>query len=64
MKKYQLKELGKLIEYILFHRPDEFGLFLDDDDSDYICVQKDGEFMPGFFGHGDPWVTRREIDRC
>ncbi|MEE9529621.1 MAG: RNA 2'-phosphotransferase, partial [Syntrophobacteria bacterium] len=33
MKKYQLKELGKIIEYILFHRPDEFGLFLDDDDS-------------------------------
>ncbi|MBW2624666.1 MAG: RNA 2'-phosphotransferase, partial [Deltaproteobacteria bacterium] len=33
MKKHQLKELGKLIEYILFHRPDEFGLFLDDDDS-------------------------------
>ena len=33
MKKYQSKELGKLIEYILFHRPDEFGLFLDDDDS-------------------------------
>jgi len=33
VKKYQLKELGKLIEYILFHRPDEFGLFLDDDDS-------------------------------
>jgi len=33
VKKYQLKELGKLIEYILLHRPDEFGLFLDDDDS-------------------------------
>ncbi|MFA9433433.1 MAG: RNA 2'-phosphotransferase [Deltaproteobacteria bacterium] len=33
VKKYQSKELGKLIEYILFHRPDEFGLFLDDDDS-------------------------------
>jgi len=33
VKKYQLKELGKLIEYILLHRPDEFGLFLGDDDS-------------------------------
>ena len=33
VKKYQSKELGKLIEYILFHRPDEFGLFLDNDDS-------------------------------
>ncbi len=33
MKKYQLKDLGKIIEYILFYRPDEFGLFLDDDGS-------------------------------
>lgn len=33
MKKHQLKELGKIIEYILLYRPDEFGLFLDDDDS-------------------------------
>ena len=33
MKKYQLKELRKIIEYILLYRPDEFGLFLDDDDS-------------------------------
>lgn len=31
MRKYQLKELGKIIEYILLYRPDEFGLFLDDD---------------------------------
>ena len=31
MKKYQLKDLGKIIEYILFYRPDEFGLFLNDD---------------------------------
>jgi putative RNA 2'-phosphotransferase len=31
--KYQLKELGKIVEYILLHRPDEFGLFLDDDGS-------------------------------
>ncbi len=31
MGKYKLKELGKIIEYILHHRPDEFGLFLDDD---------------------------------
>jgi putative RNA 2'-phosphotransferase len=33
VRKYQLQELGKLIEYILFYRPDEFGLFLDDDGS-------------------------------
>jgi hypothetical protein len=33
VKKYQLKELRKIIEYILLYRPDEFGLFLDDDDS-------------------------------
>ena len=33
MGKYQLKELGKIVEYILLHRPDEFGLFLDDDGS-------------------------------
>ena len=33
MKKYQLKDLRKIIEYILFYRPDEFGLFLDDDGS-------------------------------
>jgi len=33
VKKHQLKELGKLIEYIVFYRPDEFGLFLDDDGS-------------------------------
>jgi putative RNA 2'-phosphotransferase len=33
MRKYQLKELNKIIEYILWHRPDEFGLFLNDDGS-------------------------------
>ena len=33
MSKYQLQELGKIIEYILLYRPDEFGLFLDDDGS-------------------------------
>jgi putative RNA 2'-phosphotransferase len=33
VRKYQLQELGKLIEYILLYRPDEFGLFLDDDGS-------------------------------
>ena len=33
MRKYQLQELRKIIEYILFYRPDEFGLFLDDDGS-------------------------------
>ena len=33
MRKYQIQELGKLIEYILLYRPDEFGLFLDDDGS-------------------------------
>jgi putative RNA 2'-phosphotransferase len=31
--KHKLKELGKIIEYILHHRPDEFGLFLNDDGS-------------------------------
>jgi putative RNA 2'-phosphotransferase len=31
--KYKLKELGKIVEYILQHRPDEFGLFLNDDGS-------------------------------
>ena len=33
MSKYQLQELRKIIEYILLYRPDEFGLFLDDDGS-------------------------------
>jgi len=33
VRKYQLQELKKLIEYILLYRPDEFGLFLDDDGS-------------------------------
>jgi putative RNA 2'-phosphotransferase len=33
VKKYRLQELGKIIEYILLYRPDEFGLFLDDDGS-------------------------------
>ena len=33
MRKYQLQELGKIIDYILLYRPDEFGLFLDDDGS-------------------------------
>ena len=33
MRKYHLQELGKIIEYILFYRPDEFGLFLDNDGS-------------------------------
>lgn len=33
VKKYQLKELKKIIEYILLYRPDEFGLFLDNDSS-------------------------------
>ena len=33
MRKYQLQKLGKIIEYILLYRPDEFGLFLDDDGS-------------------------------
>jgi putative RNA 2'-phosphotransferase len=33
VNKHQLKELAKLIEYIIFYRPDEFGLFLDDDGS-------------------------------
>ncbi len=31
MGKHHLKKLGKIIEYILLHRPDEFGLFLNDD---------------------------------
>ena len=31
MARHHLKKLGKIIEYILFHRPDEFGLFLNDD---------------------------------
>ena len=33
MARHNLKQLGKLIEYILLHRPDEFGLFLNDDGS-------------------------------
>jgi putative RNA 2'-phosphotransferase len=33
VRKYQLQELGKIIEYILLYRPDEFGVFLDDDGS-------------------------------
>lgn len=33
VRKYQLQELGKIIEYILLYRPDEFGLFLDEDGS-------------------------------
>jgi len=33
MGKHHLKQLGKMIEYILLHRPDEFGLFLNDDGS-------------------------------
>ncbi|MFP3871048.1 MAG: RNA 2'-phosphotransferase, partial [Syntrophobacteria bacterium] len=33
MAKQRLKELAKIIEYILLHRPDEFGLFLDSDGS-------------------------------
>jgi putative RNA 2'-phosphotransferase len=33
VRKYQLQELKKVIEYILLYRPDEFGLFLDDDGS-------------------------------
>lgn len=33
MRKHQLKELNKIIEYVLWHRPDEFGLFLNDDGS-------------------------------
>jgi putative RNA 2'-phosphotransferase len=33
MSKHRLKELGKIIEYILLYRPDEFGLFLNDDGS-------------------------------
>ncbi len=31
MGRHHLKKLGKIIEYILLHRPDEFGLFLNDD---------------------------------
>jgi putative RNA 2'-phosphotransferase len=31
MGKHQLKELAKIIDYILFRRPDEFGLFPDED---------------------------------
>jgi len=33
VRKYRLQELGKIIEYILHYRPDEFGLFLDEDGS-------------------------------
>jgi putative RNA 2'-phosphotransferase len=33
VSKYQLQELGKIIKYILLYRPDEFGLFLDDNGS-------------------------------
>jgi putative RNA 2'-phosphotransferase len=33
MGKHQLKELAKIIDYILYHRPDEFGLFPDEDGS-------------------------------
>jgi putative RNA 2'-phosphotransferase len=33
MAKHQLKELAKIIDYILFRRPDEFGLFPDEDGS-------------------------------
>ncbi|UCG13528.1 MAG: RNA 2'-phosphotransferase [Deltaproteobacteria bacterium] len=33
MGKHQLKNLAKTIEYILLYRPDEFGLFLNDDGS-------------------------------
>jgi putative RNA 2'-phosphotransferase len=33
MAKHQLKELAKIIKYIMLYRPDEFGLFLDDDGS-------------------------------
>ena len=33
MARHPLKQLGKIIEYILLHRPDEFGLFLNDDGS-------------------------------
>jgi putative RNA 2'-phosphotransferase len=33
MGKHQLKELAKIIDYILLHRPDEFGLFPEDDGS-------------------------------
>ena len=33
MARHTLKELGKIIEYVLLHRPDEVGLFVDDDGS-------------------------------
>jgi len=33
MGKHQLKDLAKIIDYILFRRPDEFGLFPDEDGS-------------------------------
>jgi len=33
MGKHQLKDLAKIIDYILLRRPDEFGLFPDDDGS-------------------------------
>jgi putative RNA 2'-phosphotransferase len=33
MGTYRLKELAKIIHYILLHRPDEFGLFPEDDGS-------------------------------
>lgn len=33
MGKHQLKELARIIDYILYHRPDEFGLFPDEDGS-------------------------------
>jgi putative RNA 2'-phosphotransferase len=33
MGKRQLKEMAKIIEYVLLYRPDEFGLFLNDDGS-------------------------------
>jgi putative RNA 2'-phosphotransferase len=33
MGKSQLKKLGKIIEYVLLYRPDEFGVFLNDDGS-------------------------------
>jgi len=33
MGKHQLKELARIIDYILCRRPDEFGLFPDDDGS-------------------------------
>ncbi|HVO84857.1 MAG TPA: RNA 2'-phosphotransferase [Syntrophobacteria bacterium] len=33
MGKHQLRELARIIDYILYHRPDEFGLFPDEDGS-------------------------------